>query len=236
MSTVQVYSDPTQLAEAAAYHAAQTLNAAIQQYGGATWLLAGGSTPLLAYRYVAGHYLNAIDWSKVTFAIGDERIGALDGPENNWHAIEQALLAYTPQAMFLRPATNQGSDLAVDDYTHQLALLPKTPDGAPRFDLVWLGVGDDGHTMSLFPNHSDFHTTKEMVEPVHVAPKPPAERISLTLYALRGAQTSVVLASGLDKTWPVQQALRVPTSQLPIAYASRLTNAIWLIDKQAAGV
>lgn len=231
---LQHFTDTQALTEFAATHAVRMLNEAISTHGQATWVLAGGSTPVAAYRLLAEQYLDAVDWSRVTFLIGDERIAALDSPDSNWHAAEQALLRHIPQANLLRPISDQTAESGAGEYAAQLAQLPQV-SGLPRFDLVWLGMGEDGHTLSLFPNHPGSHGSNELVIPVHDSPKPPADRISLTLHALGGAQSTVILVVGSGKAAAVKNA-QSPSGELPIALAARRTNALWLVDHDASAM
>jgi 6-phosphogluconolactonase len=233
MQATQVFETKQQLAQAAAVATVELLQSAIAQHGSATWVLAGGTTPAAAYTIIANQYLGDVDWSKVTFVIGDERIGPLDGPDNNWHVVDQLLLQHIPQAAFLRPKSDLTAEQAADDYIDQLLTLPNTLHGQPRLDVAWLGMGDDGHTLSLFPGHADFQPTDRLVIPVHHSPKPPADRISLTLHTLHSAGTTLILASGAEKAAAIASAQQ-PDSTLPIAQAARITNAKWFIDTDAA--
>src|ERR1700757_3206992 len=131
MNNVQVFDDTTKLAEAAAAQSVDILKAAIDEYERATWVLAGGSTPLLAYKIIATNYADAIDWEKVTVIIGDERIGPLDGPDNNWKAIDD-ILGEMP-TIKTRPMSDLTAEEAAEDYSQQLLNLPKADNGLPRF-------------------------------------------------------------------------------------------------------
>lgn len=228
-----VFANKQEVAEAAAGDAIITLSKAIAQHEIVTWVLAGGTTPETAYRIIAAKYLTAIDWSHVTFVIGDERIAPNDSPDSNWHTAEEALLKQLPQATFLRPTSEESAESGAGEYAKKLATLPKTDNGLPRFDLVWLGMGEDGHTLSLFPNHPDFATTDQLVIPIHNSPKPPADRISLTLAGLGGAHHTIILATGSGKAEILKDAMQ-PTSDLPVAQAARTTNAMWFLDQDAA--
>lgn len=231
MAQTLTFTSKQLLAKAAAEHAVATLNAAIATKGSAIWVLAGGSTPMQAYQYITEHLIGDLDWSKVTFLIGDERSGPLDGPDNNWHAIHQAFLHHIPKTSQHRPATDQPTNQAAGDYATQITALLQQPN--TTFDLVWLGMGPDGHTLSLFPGHENDLTANSLVIPIYNSPKPPSERISLTLVALAHATTTVILAAGNDKADAVQQAQQSDCS-LPIAQAARITNALWMIDAAAA--
>lgn len=234
MNQLHIFPDTQTLAQAVVDKTLDQLRQVIDMYDTTVWVLAGGTAPMLAYRLVAANHLAQIDWSRVTFVIGDERIGPLDGPDNNWQVIDEVLLQYTHGATYLRPPSDQSAESAATAYAKQLALLPQTADGLPRLDIVWLGMGPDGHTLSLFPDHPSFQPSKRLVIPVHHSPKPPSDRISLTLHALAGAQTTMILASGDSKAAAVKQAFRGDTS-LPIQQAAAITNAEWFIDQAAAG-
>ncbi len=232
METIETFPDSHTLAHGAAHHAITTLRRAIDQHGQAVWVLAGGTIPELSYQLIAEHHLSDIDWSKVTFVMGDERIVPLDSAESNWHVAKQAFLRHIPQAHLLRPVSDQTAEHGAGEYEKTLQRLPQQ-DGRPRFDLVWLGMGEDGHTLSLFPHHPDFRPTDDLVIPVHDSPKPPADRMTFTLTALGSAQTTVVIAAGENKASIIEQAFQ-PQSDLPIAQAARLTHATWLLDQAAA--
>lgn len=232
MQNVQVFDNKQQLAEAAASQTSEILQNAISQHGSATWVLSGGTAPEAAYRIIAQKYIDVIDWSKVTFVIGDERISAPDSPDNNWHAIEKSFLQFIPHATFLRPDSTKTAESGAGEYHKKLAALPQTADGLPRFDLVWLGMGEDGHTLSLFPHRPSLAPTNQLVIPVHDSPKPPADRISLTFHALGGTQHCMIIAAGENKSLIIKQILN--GANFPITAAASIPkNTTWLLDKAA---
>jgi 6-phosphogluconolactonase len=229
---VRVFQTKIELAEAAASHAIATLNSTIQKQGHATWVLAGGTTPELAYQIIADNYLGAVDWSKVTFIMGDERIAPLDSPQSNWHAAETILLRHIPHATFLRPHSDVAAEQGAGEYDQIIAGLPKNNTGLPQLDLVWLGMGEDGHTLSLFPHHPGLGATDRYVIPIHNSPKPPADRISLTFAALRGAVECVIMASGSSKAHALKQIKN--GVDLPVARAATYpAHTTWLVDRDA---
>ena len=235
MSNIRVFDDKSQLAEAAAKQTITVLKTAIDEYSQATWVLAGGSTPLLAYDIIASLYGDAVEWEKVTVIIGDERIGPLDGPDNNWHAINDII--GTLPTVKIRPMSDLPAEDAAENYSEQLATLPMIDNGLPRLDIVWLGVGTDGHTLSLFPQHDSLSPSGHLVIPVHDSPKPPRDRISLSLRALQGTQNALVLAAGADKKTAVTAAQNGGSS--PIALATSIIEThdgkiYWLVDSEAS--
>jgi 6-phosphogluconolactonase len=235
MTSVAVFDDKTKLAETVAKKTVAVLGNAIDEYSRATWVLAGGSTPLLAYKIIASNYADAIDWEKVTIVIGDERIGSLDGADNNWKPIAEILgkLSMTK----IRPMSDLPAEDAAQDYSQQLLDLPKADNGLPRFDVIWLGVGQDGHTLSLFPQHESLLPSNNLVIAVHDSPKPPSDRISLSLRAMQGVQTAMILASGADKKDAVSAAQKGGSSPIALAISiidTHQGNIEWFVDKDAA--
>jgi 6-phosphogluconolactonase len=208
-------------------------------------VLAGGSSPMSAYRVIVAEYADALDWSKVVAVIGDERAVGVESPDSNWGQVAPLLFG-TPETAAvrgLRPVTEQGAEVAAGQYNDVIGKLVGDGDGdgddAPRFDLVWLGVGEDGHTLSLFPGHPEFRENDDdLVVPIHNSPKPPADRITLTTKSLTNARNAVVFATGAGKRDALAAALSEKT--LPIARVSAVLEAggadvRWLFDAPAAG-
>lgn len=241
MATVLVHQDITAIADTAAQMAAQGLNDAIGAYGQATWLLAGGTAPMAAYQVIADIYRKKIDWANVTVAIGDERLVPPEQPDSNYFSINTALLqpAKLHDNQIFWPNTALAAEAAAADYASLLASLPEKQPGIPRLDQVWLGVGEDGHTLSLFPGNPALQITDALVVPVHDAPKPPPDRISMSLRGLWGTRNCLIIATGSTKAPVIARALKGDDS-LPITKAVTLIEqaggqVTWLLDKASAG-
>jgi 6-phosphogluconolactonase len=240
MSRVQVVAGPEELAEAAARAALADLEAAIDAHETCTWVLTGGTTPQAAYRRLARHDLrDAVEWGRLRVAMGDERCVPPRDPESNWGQAAAALLDHVPlaESQRLRIRGELEAEAAAKDYEAALERLPRA-DGVPRLDVVWLGVGPDGHCLSLFPGRPEVEVTDRLVVPVHGAPKPPPERVSLTLAALTGAERLLVLASGQGKAQAVARA-RAGDQSLPVTRAVATVeraggSVTWLLDRPAA--
>jgi 6-phosphogluconolactonase len=237
---VQVVEGPGELAEAAARAAMADLEAAVEAHGTATWVLTGGSTPAAAYRRLAAHDLRAgVEWDRVRVAMGDERCVPPDHPDSNWGQAAAALLAHVPVPghHLLRPQGELGAEPAADAYQATLAALPAAPGGAPRLEVVWLGVGEDGHCLSLFPGRPEVEVGDRLVVPVHDSPKPPPDRVSLTLAALAGTERLLVLAAGAGKAGAVARARagddRLPVTRAVAAVRSAGGSVTWLLDRAA---
>lgn len=233
----EFYETTGDVSEAAAKHAMDVLQRSIDARGSATWVLAGGSSPMGAYKLIANQFADRLDWSKVNVLVGDERYVPLDHPDSNWGQISAALFHQSIDSVKkLTPAPMHGLDDMAADYVEQVAKLPRSAHGAPHFDLVWLGVGEDGHTLSLFPGR-DIRSSAAEVIAIRDSPKPPPERITLSLQALAGAANVVVFATGAGKRNALAAAIR--DGELPIAVVSSFASehgaeVRWLFDASAS--
>jgi 6-phosphogluconolactonase len=184
-----------------------------------TLVLAGGSTPRRAYQLLAGRPL---PWGRVAVLFGDERCVPPDDPESNYWMAHEALLERVHPGTVHRMPGELGAEAAAELY-----------DGVVRasspLDLVLLGIGPDGHTASLFPGSPALRATGGAVA-VHGAPKPPPDRVSLTLEALRAARRVVIVVTGADKAEGLRGAQRgeVPAGMIP--------GAEFLVDRAAAAL
>jgi 6-phosphogluconolactonase len=181
-------------------------------------VLAGGTTPRRCYELLAER---EVDWGRVAVLFGDERCVPPDDPESNYRMAREALLDRAAPATVYRMPGELGPDEGAEAYRRIVAT--ETP-----LDIVILGVGEDGHTASLFPGHPVLRA-HGLVVGVHDSPKPPPERITLTLGVLRAARHVIILATGAGKAEAVALAKR---GQVP---SGMIAGARWLIDRAAAG-
>ncbi len=240
MAEVIIKDDLQAFDDAAAQITSQYLNEAIDRYGRAVWVLAGGSTPLGAYDVIAKQYAHSIDWEHVQVAMGDERCVPPGHIDSNWVQASTAMIdrLAIPEANKLAPPLGLSAEKAAKRYAIVIAKLAEKSPGIPRLDHVWFGIGDDGHTFSLFPNHPALSAADTLVVPVHNSPKPPPDRISLSLKALTGAGSGLIMISGAGKAAVAARAVQGDTS-LPIAQVAATIEAsggkvIWLLDRAAA--
>lgn len=185
--------------------------------GARTLVLAGGTTPERCYELLKPA---DVEWGLVTVLFGDERCVPPDHPDSNYRVARATLLDRVSPATVHRMAGELGPDEGAAAYEPIVAAL------AP-LDLVLLGVGEDGHTASLFPGHPELQA-KGWAVGVRNSPKPPPERVTLTLPALRGARQVIVLATGAGKADAVAKARR---GEVP---SGMIAGAQWLIDRAAA--
>jgi 6-phosphogluconolactonase len=202
---------------------------AIAARGRFNLVLAGGRTPIAAYTLLVGA---AADWERWHCFLGDERCLPADHPGRNSVAAARAFLDHVPipaQNLHLIHA-ERGPVAAALDYE---LTLGGTPGAAPwlPFDLVLLGMGEDGHTASLFPGHPIPDGT--LVMPVLDAPKPPPQRVSMTPKALSACREILVLVTGADKATALA-AWRAGAA-LPVARVAALGPARVMVDREALG-
>lgn len=187
-------------------------------------VLAGGSTPHALYRRLAGE---AMHWSKWRVYFGDERCLPPEDPQRNAFQARLALLDHVPidPEHIFTPLSELGPVEAASRYNIQL-------QGVGEFDLVLLGLGEDGHTASLFPGHDPgLDEASPDVLPVFDAPKPPPERISLSARRLSRARQVLFLVAGASKRdavdrWRAGEAL-------PAARISAREGVVVLADNAA---
>jgi len=184
-------------------------------------VLAGGSTPAQAYRQLADC---KSDWSRWHIYLGDERCLPPDDDERNSRMVERAWLADSavPRENIHWIAAERGAQQGADDY--QAVIAPVLP-----FDLVLLGMGEDGHTASLFPGHR--HDPARLVVPVSDAPKPPPDRISLNVSALKQTREMLLLITGPGKSAAVHRWRQ--GEALPVASLECEAGIDVLIDQDA---
>jgi 6-phosphogluconolactonase len=176
-----------------------------------------------------------IDWRRTDFFWSDERAVPADDPKSNSALAGRLWLrpAGVPPANWHRlPA--ELADLEAAARQSESELVGKLGD-PPRLDLLWLGVGADGHVASLFPGHAQTAERQRFVAAVMGSPKPPARRLTLTLPAIAAARQVYVTALGKSKAAAIAEALHPAGSQSPLALAlAAAPGAILLLDPAAA--
>ena len=191
--------------------------------------LAGGTTPRRTYELLA---TQIDDWLGVEIWFGDERAVGPDDPESNYRMVQETLLAGGSGPAVHRIEGERGPEAAAAAYGEVLAERLPTEDGVPVLDLALQGLGPDGHTASLFPGNPAVEADGICVA-VHGAPKPPPDRITLTVPVLRAARAIVFLATGGEKAHAVRGLLARPNPAIPSSLlAGERTEVI--VDRDAA--
>jgi len=218
----KIFENPDLLAAYAAGRVADMCRDAVVQRGACHLVLAGGTTPKLCYELMRNMDL---PWASLHIWFGDERCLPAGDSERNDTMAEAALLAHVavPPEQIHCIAAELGPEAAAEQYTEMLA-------AAPVMDIVLLGMGEDGHTASLFPGNPALQDEQPAV-PVYDSPKPPSERVSMGYTVLNGARHRLILVAGKGKADALSR-LRSGEA-LPVA---GLADSEWLIDRDAMGV
>lgn len=237
---VSVFDDLDMLARAAANLLTQ-LQANDRPQEHFTIALSGGSTPRAFHSVlVAPPYRERIDWGSMQFFWGDERFVPPDDPESNYRMARETLLLKAPITadQVHRVPTERGdpamvAELYEADIRREMNVLPGQ---LPRFDLILLGMGPDGHCASLFP-HTDALYVRDRLVTANYVPKLDANRITMTVPVINNAAAVVFLVAGADKADALAAVLEGPHD--PETYPSQLIapeqGALhWLVDRAAA--
>lgn len=235
-----ICSGAEELSQKAAERLIRLAQDAIERSGRFIVALSGGSTPRALYSLLASPgYNERIPWAKVHLYWGDERCVPPHHPDSNFLMVQETLLANItiPRENFHRIAAELDPQVAAADYEEQIRkLFQLSPGGLPRFDLILLGLGEDGHTASLFPESETLKDTQHIVVATYVD-KLNAHRVTLTLPVINRAAEVIFLVAGPDKTSVVKRIVSDPP-QAPDLPAARVCPAngrlVWLITKDAA--
>ncbi len=226
MQTINLWHEfesASEVADALLEQIIASANQAIVARGSFKIVLAGGSTPEKVYQQL----VNAeTDWSKWMVYYGDERCLPADDKDRNSVMAEQALLskvAVLTENIFTMP-TELGTVESAEKYRQAIA-------DVDQFDLVLLGMGEDGHTASLFPGHEN--DQEETVHEIYHSPKPPPERITLSANTLANTRELIFIVTGASKQDPVRQWKQ--GVQLPVATITPECGVDIYIDRAALG-
>jgi 6-phosphogluconolactonase len=234
---LRVFPDLNEMSLRAAQATVGTINDVVRATGKCSLVLSGGNTPRALYGLLASQFRDRIPWEHVHVFWGDERYVPADDPQSNYRMARQTLLDHVacPAANVHPMLTHFATpDLAARDYE---ATLKNCFQGDwPRFDLVLLGLGNDGHTASLFPGSPALEESTRWVIAVQ-APADPRSRLTLTLPVLNRAGTAYFIVAGPSKAPALHHALsRTADSNMYPAAGVRLDKGtvVWWVDRDAA--
>jgi 6-phosphogluconolactonase len=244
MPKITVYPDNESLIKGAADFLADQASLAIALRGRFTLALSGGNTPRPVYaRLATPAYRDRIDWSRVQVFFGDERCVPPDDPQSNYLMVKTALLDHVPlpPENIFRIQGEEAPEKAAADYTDALqrAFGGDTVAGGPPpegFDLILLGMGDNGHTASLFPGLAAVTETVRWVMALYVEVAG-MWRVTLTPVIINAARKAAFLVSGAGKADMLQRVLEGPYQ--PVVLPSQIIKPAagelhWLLDAPAA--
>jgi 6-phosphogluconolactonase len=236
--SIEVFATAANLFHAAAEEFISTARTAIGAQGRFTVALAGGSTPKGLYSLLASNYAN-FAWNRVFLFFGDERHVPPTDPESNYRMANESLItkiSIPAENVFRVPTENPDAAAAALAYENDLRrFFELKPQQFPRFDLILLGLGPDGHTASLFPDSPALEEQSRLVVANWVA-KFNTYRITFTFPVLNRAAEVMFLTCGADKADMVRQVLETKTT--PPLPSQRVQPSdgklLWMLDEAAA--
>lgn len=234
-TSVKISKDLNELSESAKQAFLEVANEAIQQRGRFIVALSGGNTPMKLFEKLAGENL---DWTKVHFFWGDERCVPADDPGNSYGQAKKVWFDEIGETNIHRIPSELTPDSAAKEYAATLKTFSEPPLDWPRFDLILLGMGDDGHTASLFPGSPVEVNVPTLGVTAHYQDRP-ANRVTLTQNVINDARNIFFLAAGTGKAETLKKVLSdtYTPAELP---AQRIDpkngKIIWFVDEAAASL
>jgi 6-phosphogluconolactonase len=236
---VLAFATADDVADAAAFLFVNLAAQAVRERGAFYVALAGGTTPLSCYRLLSAPLISSrVDWEKTHVFFGDERCVPEGHPGRNDEAAATALLRHVPipaKNVHRVPVTERdAAERYESDVRGAFSIFsPSSAKGIPRFDLVFLGMGPDGHTASLFPGHSSLEEKQRLVLHIDDAPTPPPRRVTFTLPLLNEARHVALLVTGKDKAAALARVL-VDDMALPAARVRPPAGTLTILADAAA--
>ncbi|HZW95592.1 MAG TPA: 6-phosphogluconolactonase [Candidatus Eremiobacteraceae bacterium] len=231
---------PQDLFQAAAEEVIRAATDAVAQRGRFSIALSGGSTPKNLYTLIAANASASLPWDQMFFFWGDERHVSPDDPESNYRMTKESLLSKAPipaANIFRVPAENPDVSAAAEAYEQTIRkFFALKPGEFPRFDLILLGMGPDGHTASLFPETEGLREKSRLVVANWVE-KLKTSRITFTLPVINAARCVAFLVSGIDKAPALHEVFEgnAPGEKYPSKMVRPSDGKlIWFVDRAAA--
>lgn len=218
-------------------------NKSIKQSGHFTLALAGGTTPKLLYQLLAtNEFKNAIEWDKVFFFFGDERDVSPMSDRSNFRMVNENLfkpLGIAPENIMRWQTEIINATEVAENYGKTIARFFKlSPGEFPRFDFILLGMGDDGHTASLFPN-TDALKEKSKIAVSNYVEKFDSERLTFTYPTINSALNIFFIVAGEEKAAALKEVFEGnsnPTKFPSQRVTQQKGSCLWLVDVNAAGL
>eukprot|EP00899_Mesostigma_viride_P019812 jgi/Mesvir1/27832/Mv07510-RA.1 len=243
-AVVEEYAGMTEIAAATAARVKAASEGAIAGHGSFSLVLSGGSLIKALGALASPEYRGAVDFSKWHVFWADERCVPITHEDSNYKGAQDEFLAKVPvpasQVHHIQDALGvEGAAKAYEDNIRSLVSkgVLRTKDGLPVFDMTLLGMGPDGHIASLFPGHALLKEEKCWVAPIKDSPKPPPERITLTLPVINASEQIIFVATGAGKVEMLQKVVGgdQPWGSLPAQLAQPSSGKlVWFIDTPAA--
>lgn len=235
---IRTFRDIEELSFAAAGLTVSTMEAASTARGRCSLVLSGGTTPRRLHELLATRFSHDVPWKQVHVFWADERYVPHDHADSNYRMARETLLDHVPcpaHNIYPMPTHHADPDAAAQEY--EATLRTFFAGQPPRFDLALLGIGDDGHTASLFPETPAMSERDRWVVAVR-APAQPPTRLTLTLPLLSGAARTCFLAAGAGKALEIERVRSGDDGggRYPAVTIGRLGQDVtWFVDERASG-
>ena len=236
---IRIFKDLEKLSRHAANIFVEQAESAIAERDRLLVVLNGGTTPMRLFQLLAADHHDKVNWNKTHIFWGDERCVPPDDPGSSYGQAREALLSHVPipDSNIHRVDTSLPPAEAAKDYALTLKQFECPPFAFPRFDLVYLGMGEDGHTASLFPG-SSVHVTESVIPVTANYQDRPANRVTMTQLVFNQAHAVVFMATGAKKAVTLAEVLsdRYNPELYPAQRIDpKAGELIWLVDEDAAG-
>jgi 6-phosphogluconolactonase len=236
---INICEDITELANIASLEFCQLANDAIEKKGSFSVALSGGSTPVSLYkRLVSNEIKPLIDWNKIHFFVSDERCVPANSPDSNFYTAKTHLFDHIGiHESNLHPTKFQDTDpeLSAQTYENKIKdFFESNSNSIPNFDLIFLGMGPDGHCASLFPGTKALDE-KQLLVAANYVDRLKASRITFTFPLINNARNIIFLVSGNDKSKILADVLESKGEQFPAQKVMPVNGYLeWFIDEAAA--
>ncbi|CAI9295588.1 unnamed protein product [Lactuca saligna] len=242
---VQVFDSEEALSVSLAKYTADLSEKFVKQKGSFTVVVSGGSLIKSLRKLVEAPYIDSIDWAKWHMFWVDERVVPKDHPDSNYLLAFDGFLSKVPIPPGNVYAINDAlsAEGAAEDYetcikhlVHNGIIATSETTGIPKFDVMLLGMGPDGHVASLFPGHPLLEEKNKWVTFIKESPKPPPERITFTFPVINASANIALVVAGAGKAHPVHVSLGngQHSEVLPVQLVSPEGDLTWFLDKDAA--
>jgi len=232
-TSIKIYPTNKELAEDFAKEIIDKIDSASRGENPFSIMLSGGNTPKMLFMQLAKLSSKVKSWEHVHFYWGDERCVPPDHPESNYGMAKEALLDHLQI-----PEKNIHRILGENDPENEALRYAEEISKTPSFDLIMLGMGDDGHTVSIFPNNLDLMNSPKLCE-VAAHPKTGQKRITITSKVINAAKTVTFLVTGKNKAGIIAEIFSKTGSYLtyPASYIHPEKGELkWLLDEEAASL
>lgn len=201
---------------------------------GGTVALSGGETPKTLFRIIAKQFSDT-DWSRIKFFWVDERMVPQESSESNYGAFHQELLStkILDQKNIFPITYFANNAKSLEDYLLKIEANVPYHNAIPQFDLIILGIGEDGHTASIFPDNLASFTTTDFVE-IATHPQSQQQRISLTGTTINNAKSVFILTIGENKSTIINEIIIQKNRKLPATLVDKPAHIAWYMDEAAA--